>query len=71
LKEIRQEGNYISSPVNPDLHSECGGDQGTVVFFSIRGNSNDDILYELLDDQQKLIGTITMQDPIDLHEANK
>lgn len=71
LKEIRPVGSYTSSPANPDPHRECGGDEGAVVFFSIRGSSNDDVLYELLDDQQSLIGTLTMQDLIDLHEANK
>ncbi len=70
LKEVRPVGTYTSSLANPDPHSECGGDEGAVVFFSIRGSSNDDVLYELLDDQQNLIGTITMQDLIDLHNAN-
>ena len=69
LKEIRPVGSYTSSPANPDPHRECGGDEGAVVFFSIRGSSIDDVLYELLDDQQTLIGAITMQDLIDLHKA--
>ena len=71
LKEVRPVGSYTSSPVNPDPHRECGGDEGAVVFFSIRGNGNEGILYELLDDQQNLIGTISMQDLIALHEADK
>lgn len=69
LKEIRPVGSYTSSPANPEPHRECGGDEGAVVFFSIRGSSVDDVLYELLDDQQNLIGTIKMKDLIDLHEA--
>jgi quercetin dioxygenase-like cupin family protein len=71
LKEVRPVGSYTSSPANPDPHRECGGDEGAVVFFSIRGNGNEGILYELLDDQQNLIGTITMQDLIALHETDK
>ncbi|ESS73459.1 hypothetical protein MGMO_20c00140 [Methyloglobulus morosus KoM1] len=71
LKEVRPVGSYTSSPANPDPHRECGGDEGAVVFFSIRGNSNEGMLYELLDDQQNLIGAITMQDLIALHEADK
>ena len=38
LKEIRPVGSYTSSPANPDPHRECGGDEGAVVFFSIRGS---------------------------------
>lgn len=71
LKEVRPVGSYTSSPANPDPHRECGGDEGAVVFFSIRGNGNEGMLYELLDDQQNLIGTITMQDLIALHETDK
>jgi len=69
LKEIRPVGSYTSSPANPDPHRECGGDEGAVVFFSIRGSRIDDVLYELLDDQQTFIGAITMQDLIELHQA--
>jgi len=70
LKEVRPVGRYTSSPATPDPHRECGGDEGAVVFFSIRGNSYKGALYELLDDQENLIGIITMQDLIDLHVAN-
>jgi len=71
LKEIRQVGSYTSSPANPDPHRECGGDEGAVVFFSIRANSNEDVLYELLDDQQIPIGTLTLQNLIELQLADK
>jgi len=71
LKEIRQVGSYTSSPANPDPHRECGGDEGAVVFFSIRANSNEDVLYELLDDQQNPIGTLTLQNLIELQLADK
>jgi len=71
LKEIRPVGSYTSSPTNPDPHRECGGDEGAVVFFSIRANSNEDVLYELLDDQQIPIGTLTLQNLIELQLADK
>lgn len=70
LKEIRPVGSYTISPASPDPHRECGGDQGAVVLFSIRATSNDDVLYELLDEQHGLIGTLTMQDLIALASAN-
>lgn len=71
LKEIRRVGSFTSSPASPDPHRESGGGEGAIVLFSIRANSDTDVLYELLDDQQNLIGTLTMQNLIDLHIANK
>jgi quercetin dioxygenase-like cupin family protein len=68
IKEIRAVGSYTSSPASDEPHRECGGDEGAVVFFSIRGN--DDILYEILDDEQNLVGTLTLQDFIDLYTAD-
>jgi len=68
VKEVRPVGSYTSSPASNDPHRECGGDEGAVVFFSIRG---DGVLYEVLDDEQNLIGTLSMQDFIDLFKANK
>lgn len=69
LKEIRPVGSYTTSPANPDPHRECGGDVGAVVYFSIRGS--DGIFYEVLDDQHNLVATLSMQDFINLFEANK
>ncbi len=71
LKEVRPVGRYTSSPPSPKPHRECGGDEGAVVFFSIRCNSKDNVLYELLDDQENLIGTITMADLIGLFKQNR
>jgi quercetin dioxygenase-like cupin family protein len=67
IKEIRPVGSYTCSPSNDDPHREGGGDQDVVVFFSIRGN--DGVLYEILDDDQNQIGTVSMQDLIALHKA--
>ena len=66
LKEIRPVGSMKSSPPDPEPHREGGGDQDVIIAFSIRG---DGVLYELLDDDQNLIGTISFQDLIDLHSA--
>ncbi len=71
LKEIRPVGKYTSSPASPDPHRECGGDEGAVVFFSIRCKNKEEVLYELLDDQENFIGTLTMADLISLNEQNK
>ena len=69
LKEIRPVGSYTSSPASIEPHRECGGDEGAVVLFSIRGNNG--VLYELLDDEDSLIGTLSFHDFVDLFEANK
>ena len=68
LKEIRPVGSMTSSPPNPDPHREGGGDQDVIIAFSIRG---DGVLYELLDDDLNIIGTISMQDLVALHQANR
>ena len=69
LKEIRPVGSYTSSPANPEPHREGGGDQDVVILFSIRGSSG--VLYEVLDDNQNLIGTISMQDLAALYQAQQ
>ena len=65
--EIRPTGSYTISPANPEPHREGGGDSDVIVLFSIRGS--DGVLYELLDDDRNIIGTITMQDLVALHAA--
>ena len=40
-----------------------------IVLFSIRGS--DGLLYELLDDDQNIIGTLTMQDLTALYAAQR
>ena len=67
IKEIRHVGSMTSSPPSNEPHQEGGGDQDVIIAFSIRGTGT---LYELLDDELNLIGTISMQDLIDLHKAN-
>lgn len=69
LKEIRPVGSYTSSPASDEPHRECGGNEGAVVLFSIRGEEG--VLYEVLDDQHNLIATLSFQDFINLFKANK
>lgn len=69
LKEIRKVGSYTVSPPNDEPHREGGGDQDVIVFFSIRGS--DGVLYDILDDNQHQIATISMQDLIDLFNAQQ
>lgn len=67
IKEIRPAGQYKSSPANDAPHREGGGDVDVIVLFSIRGD--DGVLYEILDDQQNVIGELRWQDFIDLYAA--
>lgn len=67
LKESRKAGTYTTSPADVNPHRECGGDEGAVVLFSIRGA--DGMLYEVLDEDQHVVGGISMRDVIELHKA--
>jgi hypothetical protein len=69
LKEIRPVGSYRSSPPG-DVHREGGGaDQDVIVFFNIRGR--DGVLYELLDDDLKLINALSYADFVDAYKAQQ
>jgi hypothetical protein len=59
LKEIRPVGSYTSSPPG-EPHREGAGDGGGVVFYSVRGK--DGALFELLDDDLNVVGTLGMED---------
>ena len=68
LKEIRTVGSYTSSlPGEP--HREGGGNEECVVFYSVRGG--EDVLFELLDDSQNVVGTLSRQDFIDALEEQR
>lgn len=67
LKEVRAVGSMTSSPPNEEPHREGGGDQDVIIAFSIRGEPG--VLYELLDDEMNIIGSISMQDLVALHKA--
>jgi quercetin dioxygenase-like cupin family protein len=68
IKEIRSVGSMTSSPPNEEPHREGGGDQDVIIAFSIRGRG---VLYELLNDDMKVVGTISMQDFVDLKNAER
>ena len=68
LKEIRPVGSYTSSPPG-EPHREGGGDQECVVFYSVRGKT--DVLFELLDDNRNIVGTLTTRDFMEALEEQK
>ncbi len=57
-----------SSPPG-DPHREGAGDEGGVVFYSVRGK--DGPLFEVLDDTLKVVGTLDMEDYIGLFKEQK
>jgi hypothetical protein len=59
LKEVRRVGSYTSTPPG-EPHREGAGDNGGVVFYSVRGK--DSVLFEVLDDDLNVIGTLSMED---------
>jgi hypothetical protein len=60
LKEIRPTGSYTSTPPG-EPHREGGGNEGAVVFYSIRAGAGE-VLFEVLDDKLKVVGTLNMAD---------
>ena len=68
LKEVRRVGSYTSSPPG-DPHREGAGEEGGVVFYSVRGEEG--TLFEFLDDELKVVGTLSMQDYINVFKAQK
>jgi len=59
LKEVRPVGGYTSSaPAEP--HSEGGGAEGAVIFYSLR--ADDERLFELYDDEMNSISTLGIAD---------
>jgi len=68
VKEIRPVGSYTCSEPSDDPHSEGGGAQGAVMFYSTRGCANG-VLFDVLDDSANQVGTLTLQDVATLFEA--
>jgi 2,4'-dihydroxyacetophenone dioxygenase len=68
LKEVRPVGSYTSSPPG-EPHREGAGDDGGVVFYSVRGK--DGVLFEILDDDLNVVGTLSMEDFIGALEEQK
>jgi hypothetical protein len=60
LKEIRPTGRYTVSPASDEPHREGGGDEDVIILFSIRGT--DGTMYEILDDDQNLVGSLGMSE---------
>jgi quercetin dioxygenase-like cupin family protein len=60
LIETRPVGSYVERPAGGEPHTEGGGDQDAIVFFSNRGT--DGMIYELLDGDMNTIATLGLHD---------
>ncbi|MEM7543192.1 MAG: regulator [Pseudomonadota bacterium] len=58
IKEIRKPGEYFEGRTD-DCHSEGGGPDGAVVYYSIRGHGEEDLV-ELMDDEQNVVARVGM-----------
>ena len=56
---VRQAGDYALTVGDKLPHLERGGDKGGMVFFG--NHSNDGLLYELLDEDMKVVADVTME----------
>lgn len=70
LREVRRAGSYTVSPRSESPHREGGGEQDAIVLFSIRPG-NDELIYELLDDDGNTAGTVTFQTLVELYRAQQ
>jgi hypothetical protein len=59
IKEILPAGSYTAYGPG-GVHSEGGGDEGSVVFYSFR--VDDDILFDVLDQDMKVVTPLGMRD---------
>lgn len=60
LKEIRPAGKYCRGR-RDDCHSEGGGADGAIVFYSVRGHGDNELL-EIMDDDMNVLAKIGMDD---------
>lgn len=55
LREIRPVGSYVAGTADGEPHSEGGGDQDVIAFFSNR--NVDKLVYEILDEDLNVVAT--------------
>ena len=67
LKEIRPVGSYVEGKANSEPHTEGGGDQDVIAFFSNRDVDN--LVYEILDESLATIATLGISEFKALLEA--
>ncbi|WP_067869963.1 cupin domain-containing protein [Neptuniibacter marinus] len=69
LSEVRATGSYTVAQPSDAPHAECGGDGGTIILFSIFDNTSGGTLYDLMDPEQNIVGTLSMSDLVAIYTA--
>ncbi|MFW1676512.1 hypothetical protein ACFVYJ_01860 [Pontibacter sp. JAM-7] len=69
IEEVRPTGQYTVIEPSEEPHSESGGNGGAIVLFSIFDNGGLP-LYELLDDQQNIVASLSMTDLVALRQPD-
>ena len=69
LTEIRPVGTYRAGLANMEPHQEGGGDEDVIILFSLRPYNNGPI-YEVLDDKQEILSTMTFDDLKDMYASS-
>ena len=60
IREIRPVGRYSLTEITGDVHSEGGGKDGCILFYSVRGDN--EALFEMLDDEFNPTATLCVSD---------
>ena len=69
LTEIRPVGTYKAGLANMEPHQEGGGDEDVIILFSLRPYNNGPI-YEVLDDKQEIMSTMTFDDLKEMYASS-
>ena len=67
LREVRPAGTYRATRASDDAHTEGGGDEDVVILFSLRPYDNEKPSYEILDENQEVVATMTFDAMKDLY----
>lgn len=60
LKEIRPVGSYVAGTADGEAHTEGGGDQDVIAFFSNRNVDN--LVYDVLDENMNSVATFGIEE---------
>lgn len=60
VREVRPAGRYYRGR-RDDVHSEGGGPDGAVVFYSVRGHGAEE-MFQVMDNNENVVATISMGD---------
>ncbi len=61
-KEIRPSGTFTATPAGTPGHLECGGDEGAIVLYHMWTEDGSEDLFEIQDNDGKVIGTLGIKD---------